>query len=529
MLHTARSLRGMVTAPHHLAAEAGLSVLRDGGNAIEAMVAAAASCAVVYPHMNSLGGDGFWLIHLPGQRPIAIDASGPAGSAVTQEFYRAQGLDEIPMRGPLAVNTLAGTVAGWQAALEVSAEAGGRVPLGRLLEEAIGHGERGIPVTRSQHEMTAAKLGELVDQPGFADSFLVDGAPPAVGCVFRQPRLAASLAALAADGLESFYRGPLAERITRDLAAVGSPLKGADLAAYRAARVTPLELRLEAARVYNLPPPSQGLVSLAILGIFERLGLAEPESFAHLHGLVEATKIAFGLRDRLIGDPGAVPQGVQGQLTPERLAAAAKSIDPNYARSFGGEAHPGDTIWMGAIDEAGRAVSFIQSIYWEFGSGVVLGETGLLWQNRGASFRLEPGALRGLALGRKPFHTLNPALALFDDGRVLAYGAMGGEGQPQTQAAVFTRHAHFGQELQAAVTAPRWVLGRTWGTDHSNLRLESRFDPEVVAALSAAGHEVELVAGFSDAMGHAGALLLRPEGVIEGAGDPRSDGLAVGF
>ena len=174
-------------------------------------------------------------------------------------------------------------------------------------------------------------------------------------------------------------------------------------------------------------------------------------------------------------------------------------------------------------------MSFIQSIYWEFGSGLVLPETGILWQNRGTSFSLDARALNALKPGRKPFHTIQPAMALFHDGRVMPYGTMGGEGQPQTQSAVYTRYAMFGQELQDAVTAPRWLLGRTWGEARTNLRIENRFAPQVIDALRAAGHDTEVVGAFDEAMGHAGALVCHGDGVIEGASDPRSDGAAAGF
>jgi oxamate amidohydrolase len=181
-------------------------------------------------------------------------------------------------------------------------------------------------------------------------------------------------------------------------------------------------------------------------------------------------------------------------------------------------------VWMGAIDSEGNAVSYIQSVYWEFGSGVVLGETGVNWQNRGASFSLDPSSHLALAPGRKPFHTLNPALARLADGREMVYGNMGGDGQPQSQAAVFSRYAMFGQDLQQAVTAPRWLLGRTWGQMSVSLKVEDRFDPALIAALREAGHDVELVSAFSDFVGHAGALVRHPNGLISGAADPRSDG-----
>ena len=191
---------------------------------------------------------------------------------------------------------------------------------------------------------------------------------------------------------------------------------------------------------------------------------------------------------------------------------------------------PGDTIWMGAIDRQGRAVSFIQSVYWEFGSGCVLRDTGVTWQNRGTSFSLDPKALNALEPGRKPFHTLNPSMAIFDDGRTMTFGTMGGEGQPQTQAAVFTRHARFRMPLAQAIAAPRWLLGRTWGDTTTTLKLENRFDSGLITALRLAGHDVEVLpAAFSDTMGHAGALVRYPDGRIEGAADPRSDGAACGI
>ncbi|CAN0573629.1 unnamed protein product [Laminaria digitata] len=183
---------------------------------------------------------------------------------------------------------------------------------------------------------------------------------------------------------------------------------------------------------------------------------------------------------------------------------------------------------MGAVDAAGNAVSFIQSIYWEFGSGIVLEDTGILWQNRGASFSLRDGDVNRLAPGRRPFHTLNPAMAELTDGKILSYGTMGGEGQPQTQALVYTRHVNFGQSIQQAITAPRFLLGRTWGDTGTNLKLESRFDPALVSDLAAAGHDTETIDPFSDLMGHAGGVSLRADGVMEGGSDPRADGKAAG-
>jgi gamma-glutamyltranspeptidase/glutathione hydrolase len=262
-----------------------------------------------------------------------------------------------------------------------------------------------------------------------------------------------------------------------------------------------------------------------ILGIFDRLGITEAEGFDYIHCMVEATKQAFRVRDRLVTDPDCVSESPGNYLTPDKLAELTANIDRRKALPWPDPAEPGDTVWMGCIDSEGRAVSFIQSIFWEFGSGVVLRDTGVNWQNRGISFSLDPGSLRALAPHRKPYHTLNPALAHFDDGRVMSYGTMGGEGQPQTQAMVFSRYGLFNQPLQQAGTAPRWLLGRTWGDTTTTLKFENRFDPALLDQLQSAGHDVErLDEAFSDTMGHAGALVRKPDGTIEGGADPRSDG-----
>lgn len=524
VLTTPMAMQGLVTAPHHLAAASGAAVLRDGGNAIEAMVAAAATIAVVYPHMNSIGGDGFWLIYTPGQPPLAIDACGATGAEVCAQLYQRHGLDVIPARGPLAANTVAGTVSGWQAALDVSTQWGGTLSLTRLLADAIAYSHDGIPVTPSQYRLTHDKLYELREVSGFAETFLHQGAPLPVGARFQQPRLAATLALLAERGLDDFYRGELARRIAADLARAGSPITAHDLARHQARVVAPLSVTLSGGTVYNLPPPTQGLASLLILALFERLGVQEAESFAYVHGLVEATKQAFLVRDHEVTDPAFMQTDPQTFLGEESLGETAKRIDPTRALPWPQPAMPGDTVWMGAVDSTGRMVSFIQSLYWEFGSGVVLEETGMHWQNRGSSFELDASVTNPLGPDRKPFHTLNPALAVLTDGRVMAYGTMGGEGQPQTQAALYTRYAMYDQGLQEAITAPRWLLGRTWGQQSTTLKLESRFPTSLIDALAQAGHDVEVVDAFTDLMGHAGAVVSHPSGLLEGASDPRGDG-----
>lgn len=527
MTNPVRGTRGMAVAPHALAAQSALAVLREGGNAIEAMVAAAATIAVVYPHMNSIGGDAFWIIHVPGHPPRAIDASGAAAARASIDFYRERGLAAIPFRGGLAANTVAGTVAGWELALELSrSRLGGRLPPSRLLGDAIHYAAAGIPVTRSQTATTAAKLDGLKGQPGFDETFLVAGAPPKTGTLFRQKRVAATLSHLTRVGLDDFYRGELAQSLADDLAAAGSPLAIADLRAHRAQWREPLSLQHSLGTLYNVPPPTQGLVSLLVLGILDELkiGSVDPDSADYVHLCVEAVKQAFAIRDRHVTDPAYMSVDAASFLAPMKVKELAARVDRRRAAPWGAGRAPADTIWMGAIDGEGRAVSFIQSLYHEYGSGVVLPHSGITWQNRGCSFSLDDKALNALRPKRRPFHTLNPALAVLGDGRTLVYGNMGGDGQPQTQSAVFTRCAVFGMNPRAAVGAPRWLLGRTWGQTSDTLKLEARFSPDVVAALRAMGHEVEIVAEYDEIVGHAGAILRWPDGTLEGGADPRSDG-----
>jgi gamma-glutamyltranspeptidase/glutathione hydrolase len=261
-----------------------------------------------------------------------------------------------------------------------------------------------------------------------------------------------------------------------------------------------------------------------ILAMFDRLRVNEDEGFAHIHGIVEATKQAFLVRDREIGDPARMRRNAADFLNSTFLDVLAKRIDRTKALPWRALPCGGDTVWVGAVDGKGRSVSVIQSLYFEYGSGVVLPQTGIVWQNRGCAFCLDGHGPNVLRPGSKPFHTLNPAMARFTDGREMVYGTMGGDGQPQTQAAVFSRYAWYGMGLQQAVTAPRWLLGRTWGEESVTLKVESRFKKALCDELTTAGHAVECVEPFTSMMGHAGAIVRHPTGILEGAADPRSDG-----
>jgi len=282
-------------------------------------------------------------------------------------------------------------------------------------------------------------------------------------------------------------------------------------------------------RLFNLPPPTQGLASLLILAQYQHMLADSADSFDHLHRLVECTKSAFVVRDAEITDPRFMDTDPARWLRSGDIEALAAQVDPQRAQAWPAAASAGDTVWLGAIDREGCAVSMIQSLYWEFGSGLTLSGSGIVWQNRGVSFSLDATSRHPLSPGRRPFHTIQPAMAMFDDGRIMPYGCMGGEGQPQSQAAVFSRYAWHGADLQQAVTAPRWLLGRTWGEQSTNLKVESRVDAQVTDALRAAGHDVQVTGPFEEIMGHAGAIVRHPGGMLEGAADPRGDGVVAAW
>jgi gamma-glutamyltranspeptidase len=527
-LHTAGHRRGVVCAPHTAAVEVGRSVLAEGGNALEAMVAMAASIAVVYPHMNGIGGDGFWLVREPSGPVRALMAAGRAGAHARGELYRDH--EAIPSRGALAALTAPGAIGGWILALEAAKGQGGTLPLDVLLGQAIKQASDGTPVARHLAGTIAAVADELKSLPGFAQTFLIDGKAPAAGTTFKQPTLAATLEQLAHAGLDDFYRGDVGRELAADLERAGCPVTRGDLEACRAEVAEPLSTEISAGTLYNTPPPTYGLVSLLILALFDRLGVQDGESFDHIHGLIECAKRAARVREHAIADPGRLTQPPDRLLADASLDAKVKAIDRRKASPFAASSEPGDTVWMGAADTSGLVVSYIQSLYWEFGSGVVLPRTGVLMQNRGSAFSLERGTLNALAPGRLPPHTLNPALAVLRDGRVMAYGTMGGDAQSQIQAQLFTRYVQFRAPLDQALDRPRFIVGRTWGSSHGNLMIERRFDGNLIDRLASAGHDVMVLdAPYASNLGHAGAVLLHPNGTVEAGHDPRADGGVAGL
>ncbi|MDO5537709.1 MAG: gamma-glutamyltransferase [Desulfovibrionaceae bacterium] len=542
------ALNGMITTPHYLASQAGLHILRGGGNAVEAAIAAAAALTVVYPQMCTLGGDNFWLIYNASSGELrGLNASGRAGRHADREVY--EGMDAIPSRGPLAAITVPGVVSGWEKAHKYSGKAmNGRLEWSDLLEEAIALCS-GVPVSESlagwlerDTDETDREQAYLQRFAEFARVFLPDGRPLRTGEVLVQEDLRETLVQLAQKGPRDFYEGQIARRLVDGLAEEGGLLTMKDFRKHTADWVEPIGVNYRGLSAYNLPPNTQGVSSLQILAMLAERDMKDlPHGSAdYYHYIVEATKLAFADRERFVTDPEFAKIPLKKMLSVKHARECAARIDMAKAQS-----HPcllapkGDTIWLGVVDKEGNAVSLIQSIYNDFGSAVIPRGTGVILQNRGSFFSLDPDHINTLEPGKRTMHTLNPPMILKDGRPLLVYGTMGGEGQPQTQAALVTRILDFGMSPQEAVDAPRWLYGRTWGAASNSLKMEGRVPEEVRQELAARGHDVETVADYTDLMGHAGAILIDRETnpavdgrpgrtVLHGAADPRGDGLACG-
>lgn len=540
---TTMSPNGMVTTPHYLASQSALQVLQEGGNAVDAAVAASATLAVVYPHMNGIGGDNFWLIYNAETEELkALNASGRAGEKATIDFYKKQGFETIPSRGYLSTNTVPGAISGWEEAYQYAKKTmKNSAKWDRLLADSIMYAEKGFPVTPSQAYWAEVNLDpndqdyrNLQRFQGFADTFLKsNGESYKEGEIFKQEALADTLKVIAKKGADSFYKGEIAEKIVADLQANGGLLTLKDFEDHRANWVDPITVEYRGYQAYNFPPNTQGVASLSILNILNNFDMKKIEegSADYYHVLVEATKQAFADRDKYVTDPEFVDIPLDYMLSKEHGKKMADRIDMNKATTDVNLLDPkGDTVWLGVVDKDGNAVSIIQSIYHEYGSGIVPEDTGVLLQNRGSFFSLDENHINRLEPKKRTFSTLNPAMMFKDDKPFLVYGTMGGEGQPQTQAAIITRIVDYGFSVQDAIEASRWLHGRRWGASSNDLKIEGRVPDDVVQELIKRGHPVKVLEDFTDTMGHAGAILIDPTtNVRYGGADPRGDGAAVGY
>ena len=449
---TARATRGMVASPHALATAAGVEVLKRGGNAVDAAIATNAVLCVVYPTSCGIGGDAFWVVYEPKTRSVvSYNGSGRAAAALSAAGLRERGHTTMPQRGALSV-TVPGAVRSW----EDVARAHGTRGLDELLAPAEAFAREGFAATEVNADYFALNEAMLRQDRDASAIFLGHGIPRA-GDVLRNVPLAETLGAIRRRGASAFYTGPVADAIVATLRDGGNPMTLDDLAAHVTETTTPVAFEWNGRTIYAHPPNSQAAVASLILGMLAKDGGADDLDWTHL--AIEATKLAFDLRDARFAEP-EVCGSIDDLFTPQALAARRAQIDPRRARARETVPDRGGTIAVVAVDEEGRAVSLIESLYQNFGSGVVARGTGVFLQNRGAYFTLEPGHPNELGGRKRPLHTLSPAMLLRDGTPELVYGTMGGDGQPQTHVQLL--HAIFerGMDVQQAIDAPRWVYGR---------------------------------------------------------------------
>lgn len=523
-----RAGQGMVACPHFLGSRVGVQILRQGGNAVDAAIATQAALSVVYPHMTGLGGDAFWLIYDAERQSLhGLNGSGRSVAAATIDFYAAQGLEAIPKRGPLSAITVPGAVDSWAQAHQRF----GHLDWAQILQPAIRLAASGYPVSGSQAHWTRQ------NQPFFQQHFptpcpfLPNGNVPVAGQTLPNPDLAKTLEYLAEEGTEGFYRGAIATRISNYLATAGGLLTAEDFAAHHSDWVQPLETTYRGYRVAQMPPNSQGFAVLQMLNLVEAFDLTAigHGTADYYHLMVEATKLAYVDRDRWLTDPTFADIPIETLISKTYGDRRRSLIQPQQAGNFTPMPIGGDTVYTAVVDRSGNAVSIIQSIFFDFGSAVVVPGTGFVLQNRGSFFSLDPHHINSLAPEKRTFHTLAPGMVLHPNGDpYVVLGTMGGEGQPQTQLALITRLLDFGFGPQAAIDEPRWLWGRTWGETETGLTLEGRIPAEVQRALHDRGHPTKTAPDWTEKMGHAHVIRHNPEtGDYEGGSDPRSDGAAI--
>ena len=521
---SAYSRTGMVTSPHALATQTGVDVLQAGGNAIEAAIATVATLSVTYPHFCGWGGDVLMLV--ANAQGTVQSISGIGQAAATLDGYQ----DTIPTRGPRSALTTAGAADALGQAFEISRhDWGGRRSWGELLAPSIALARDGFEITASERFWLDFRSGERAHMPDIFNAFSDQEKVPPVGSIRKLPQLVGTLETLAERGARDLYEGQLAKRIASGLTAAGSPLTVTDLGRTHAKVETPLAVDYRGGRLLAHPPPTQGLTTLQIMGVLERFDMSGiPQGGAdHYHLLVEATKQAFMDRNRYLADPDFADVPVARLLSSSHLDSLASRIHMPHALPWPQPFQAGDTVYVGAVDAAGNAVSLLATVYYDWGSGVMVGDTGLVWHNRGASFSLNPQHPNCLAPGKRPFHTLNPGIYQQNGRTRMVYGTQGADGQPQTLAAVLTRLIDYGMDPLEALAQPRFLLGKTFSDARDSLKLEDDVPLAVREQLEVRGHSISTVAAHSPLMGHPGAIVIDSDG-MRGAHDPRSDGHAIG-
>lgn len=525
----ARSTRAMISTPHPHATLAGLDVLRRGGNAVDAAIAANAVLAVVYNASCGLGGDAFWMIYDPkGPDVVSYNGSGRTPKAASLDRLRGPNGPVLPLRGALAVS-VPGAVRSW----EDVARAHGTRDLDELLAPAEAYARDGFVVTDVVADYAALNAPLLRDDPEATRVILGEGIPRA-GSVLHNPDLARTIAAIRRGGADAFYTGATGEAIVRTLNARGNVMGLDDLATHRTERTVPMRLAWNDRELLAHPPNSQGSLMLMGMGMLAGDGHASDAQWMHL--AVEASKTSLAIRNAFFCDPAFIDPHADRYLSDEKLARMRAAIDPLRARRVISPTDRGDTIFLCVVDENGMAVSLIESLYMNYGSGVMAEGTGVVLQNRGSHFSLVPGHPNVYEGGKRPLHTLAPPMVLKDGLPDLVFGTMGGDGQPQVQMQLLHHFYERNMSVQQSLDLPRWIYGRSVIPNRPDISgsdaviVESRMDAELVAALREHGHTVYEIGTHDNAMGHASMIAIdRSAGTLAGGADPRADGLALGY
>ena len=522
-----RAQHGMVASSQPLASQVGLDVLKRGGNAADAAIAMAAMLNVTEPMMTGIGGDAFAIVYWSKTKELkGLNASGRASRSLTRDYFAKKNLKSIPNGGMEAV-TVPGAFDGWVALVEKY----GTMKMADLLAPAIAYAENGFPVMEKTAEDWQAELRKLQRTPAATANYLVDGRAPRAGEIFRQPNLARTLRTLANGGRDAFYKGEIARAIVDYCKKNGGFITMEDLAATKSDWVELISTNYRGYTVYEIPPNGQGLTALLALNILEGFDLStlSAQPARYYHTMIEAMKIAFADRNRYIADPGFAKVPVAELLSKSYASKRRSLINSEKALDSvpPGDLNLGsDTTYLSVVDKDGNAVSFINSLFDAFGSGVVAGDTGIVLQNRGTGFSLDPDHPNRLEPGKRPFHTIIPAMVFKDGQLFMSFGVMGGAIQPQGHVQVLVNIIDLGMDLQEAIDAPRFrfMTGK-------NVLFEDELTAPVIEKLIAMGHVRATPPGvLRSSMGGGQAIMIDPATkTLMGASDPRKDGMALGY
>ncbi|MBS8261876.1 gamma-glutamyltransferase [Roseibium polysiphoniae] len=512
-----------VATSHPLATSAALEVLQAGGNAVDAAIAASAVQAVVEPQMTGIGGDCFAIVTEPDGRMAGFNGAGGAPAGISTDYLAARGIEELTPTSPHSV-TVPGAVRAWETLLK----AHGTRSFETLFKRAIDYAENGFPVApRVQHDWKDS-IDRVSGSAAAKATYLSGGKAPDVGQIMKFPRLAETLKAIATGGADAFYTGPIADDIVSTLQELGAVMTREDLAACHTTAVSPVMRDYRGFTIAELPPNGQGVIALVILGILERFDLEslDPLGPERLHLEMEASRIGYAVRDKFVTDPGYMDICHTNLIAEDYLDQLAAMIDPykKLAELPGTSLAPQtDTVYLTVVDKNGLSISFINSIFNSFGSGILAPESGVLLHNRGAVFHAKPGHANTIAGGKRPMHTIIPAMALKDGAPWLSFGVMGGHYQACGHAHLISNIIDYGMDVQMAIDFPRMFFD----LDTHVLEAEKMIPQSTLDGLVAKGHEVRRASG---AIGGSQAIMIdKANHTLIAGSDPRKDGQAAGY